>query len=294
MYVWKGTKFSRTRDSPIPLSGRLVGKCDNCLDVTAHEGQTTGDSARTVRIRPHRGWVALNLRELWSYRELLYFFVWRDLKVRYKQTVFGALWAVIQPFMLMVVFSLFLGRISGIAPAGRAVPALRVRRPRALDALLAEPRRILEQPRGGIEPHPEGVLPAAPPARRGDRVATCSTSSSRWPCSACSCSTSASCRHLFVLWVIPLTALAVMTALAVGIWLSAVNVRYRDVRYAVPFLVQLWLFASPVAYSADLVPEQWRTLYQLNPMAGVIEGSAGRSWGRARRRRWVPSWSRAS
>ena len=227
-------------------------------------------SAQTV-IRPGRGWVSLDLRELWAYRELAYFFIWRDLKVRYKQTLFGALWAVIQPFMLMVVFTLFLGRISGIAPEGVAYPLFafaglvpwtlfsqsligssgslvgaanliqKVYFPRLLLPVAAIGSYLLDFVIAmavlGLLMLYFGVLPT-----------------------------------LTVLWVIALTALTVTTSLAVGIWLSAVNVRYRDVRYAVPFLVQLWLFASPVAYSAEIVPAEWQAIYQLNPMAGVIEG----------------------
>jgi lipopolysaccharide transport system permease protein len=215
--------------------------------------------------------VALNLRELWAYRELAYFFVWRDLKVRYKQTVFGVLWAIIQPFMLMVVFSLFLGQISGIAPAGVPYPLFvfaalvpwtlfstsligssdslvaasnliqKVYFPRLLLPVSAIGARLLDFAIAmavlGLLLLYFGVLPT-----------------------------------LTILWVLPLTALAVMTALAAGIWLSAANVRYRDVRQLVPLLVQLWLFASPVAYSAAIVPPNWLWLYQLNPMAGVIEG----------------------
>jgi len=239
--------------------------------MTLRRRYPSAEPVPIVHIRPSRGWVSLNLRELWSYRELAYFFVWRDLKVRYKQTAFGALWAVIQPFMLMVVFSLFLGRISGIAPAGVPYPLFafaglvpwtlfsqslvwssdslvgasnliqKVYFPRLLLPVSAIGSYLLDFVIAmavlGLLMLYFGVLPS--PA---------------------------------ALWVIPLTALALATSLAVGIWLSAVNVRYRDVRYAVPFLVQLWLFASPVAYSADLVPAQWRAIYQLNPMAGVLEG----------------------
>ena len=224
-----------------------------------------------IRIKPHRAWVSLGWRELWSYRELGYFLVWRDLKVRYKQTVFGALWAIIQPFMLMVVFSLFLGRISGIAPAGVPYPLFafsglvpwtlfsqsvvgssnslvsasnliqKVYFPRLLLPISAIGSNLLDFLIAmvvlGLMMFYFGILPS-----------------------------------LAVLWLIPLTVLGLTAALAVGIWLSALNVRYRDIRYAVPFLIQLWLFASPVAYSSELVPAQWRTLYQLNPMAGVLEG----------------------
>jgi lipopolysaccharide transport system permease protein len=225
--------------------------------------------ARTV-IRP-RGRLALDLRELLAYRELLYFFVWRDLKVRYKQTAFGALWAVIQPFLLMVVFTLFLGQINGVAPEGVPYPLFafaglvpwtffaqsligasdslvsssnllqKVYFPRLLLPAAATGSYLLDYAIGlvvlGLLMLVFGVVPG-----------------------------------LEALWILPLTGLALATALAVGIWLSAINVRYRDVRYAVPFLVQLWLFASPVAYSAAIVPPEWQALYQLNPMAGVIEG----------------------
>ena len=229
------------------------------------------DAVPTVRIRPHRGWVALNLGELWSYRELLYFFVWRDLKVRYKQTAFGALWAVIQPFLLMVVFTLFLGRISGIAPEGVPYPlfAFAGLVPWTLFASsvigssgsLVDASNLLQKVY-----FPRLLLPAA---AIGSYLLDFAIA-------------------MFVLgllmlyygfpptiealWILPLTVLAVATAAAVGVWLSAVNVRYRDVRYAVPFLVQVWLFASPVAYSAAIVPAEWQAIYRLNPMVGVIEG----------------------
>jgi lipopolysaccharide transport system permease protein len=239
--------------------------------MIAHKGQTTGNSTPTVRIQPRRGWEALNLREIWSYRELLYFFVWRDLKVRYKQTVFGALWAVIQPFMLMVVFSLFLGRISGIAPAGVPYPlfAFAGLVPWTLFAQsfigssgsLVDASNLLQKAY-----FPRLLLPAAAIGSYLLDFAIAMVVLGLLMVFFGVLPT------LLVLWIVPLTALALGTALAVGIWLSAVNVRYRDVRYAVPFLVQVWLFASPVAYSADLVPSEWRAIYQLNPMAGVIEG----------------------
>ena len=226
--------------------------------------------ARTV-IRPSHGWVSLDLRELWAYRELAYFFVWRDLKVRYKQTFFGALWAVIQPFMLMVVFSLFLGRISGVAPAGVPYPlftfAALVPWTLFSSSLIGSSDSLVSASNLLQKVYfPRLLLPAA-------------ATGSYLVDFAIAMLVLALMMVYFgvlptikVLWLLPLVALAVVTALAVGIWLSAVNVRYRDVRYAVPFLVQVWLFASPVAYSADIVPTKWLWLYQLNPMAGVIEG----------------------
>ena len=239
--------------------------------MIAQQPDSTAERPAVIRIRPHRAWVSVDWRELWSYRELGYFLVWRDVKVRYKQTIFGVLWAIIQPFMLMVVFSLFLGRISGIAPSGVPYPLFafsglvpwtlfsqsvvgssnslvsasnlvqKVYFPRLLLPVSAIGSNLLDFLIAmvvlGLMMFYFGILPS-----------------------------------LSVLWLIPLTVLGLTAALAVGIWLSALNVRYRDIRYAVPFLIQLWLFASTVAYSSELVPAQWRTLYQLNPMAGVLEG----------------------
>jgi len=239
--------------------------------MIARRPLATAERPAIIRIRPHHAWVPLEWRELWSYRELGYFLVWRDVKVRYKQTVFGALWAIIQPFMMMVVFSLFLGRISGIAPAGVPYPLFafaglvpwtlfsasvvassnslvaatnliqKVYFPRLLLPISALGSNLLDFVIAmvvlGLMMLYFGVLPP-----------------------------------LAVLWLLPLTAFALTAALAIGIWLSALNVRYRDIRYVVPFLIQLGLFASPVAYSSDLIPARWRALYELNPMAGVLDG----------------------
>jgi lipopolysaccharide transport system permease protein len=235
------------------------------MTVEPHANQSS------ITIEPQRGWVAVNIAELWAYRELLYFFVWRDLKVRYKQTIFGALWAVIQPVMLMVVFTLFLGRISGIAPAGVAYPvfAFAALVPWTLfaqsligaSASLVDASNLLQKVY-----FPRLLLPLA---AIGSYLVDFGIAFVVlalllvWfgvPLTAS------------LVWVLPLTVLLLEVALAIGVWLAAINVRYRDVRYAVPFIVQLWLFASPVAYSASLVPPEWRTIYLLNPMAGVIEG----------------------
>jgi lipopolysaccharide transport system permease protein len=222
-------------------------------------------------IRPKSGWVALNLRELWSYRELGYFFVWRDLKVRYKQTVFGALWAVIQPFMLMVVFSLFLGGIGGIAPAGVPYPLF------AFAGLV--PWTLFSQSLVGSSDSLVGASNLLQKVYFPRLLLPVAATGAYLVDFAIALVVLGLLMVYFgvlptlqAFWLLPLAALAVVTALSVGIWLAAVNVRYRDVRHAVPFLVQVWLFASPVAYSADVVPARWQWLYQLNPMAGVLEG----------------------
>lgn len=228
---------------------------------------------RPVRttIAPSSGWVGLRLPELWAHRELLAFFVWRDLKVRYRQTAFGAAWAVLQPLALMLVFTLFLGQVSGLAPDGT---------PYALFTLTAlVPWTLFSQSLIGASDSlvsaanllqkvwfPRLLLPiAAVVSYVLDFLIGLVLLAAflLW---------FGVTPGLQALWIAPLTILALGAALGVGIWLAAINVRYRDVRYAVPFIVQLWLFASPVAYSADVVPEGLRTLYFLNPMAGVIVG----------------------
>lgn len=225
----------------------------------------------TIRIQPSKGWVSLKLRDLWEYRELLYFLAWRDIKVRYKQTALGAAWAIIQPFFTMVVFSIFFGRLAKVPSDGIPYPIF------AYCAL----------------------LPWSYFAGALDRVGNSLVGSANLitkiyfprlvvPLSA----TIAGLLDFAIafvvligmmvfykitptaaLWSLPFfLLLALATALAVGLWLSALNVEYRDVRYTIPFITQFWLFASPVAYPSSLVPEKWRVFYGLNPMTGVVEG----------------------
>jgi lipopolysaccharide transport system permease protein len=222
-------------------------------------------------IRPSRGWVRLDLRELWAYRELLQIFIWRDIKVRYKQTVIGAAWAVIQPLFTMVVFSVFFGRLAGIPSDGVPYPIFAYA---ALvpwmyfgNALTGATNAVVEHSRMITKVYfPRLFLPAAPVV--GGLVDL-----------GIALAVLAGLMLFFRiapgpgLVLLPLFVLmAVATALAVGLWLSALNALYRDVRYAVPFMVQFWLFASPVAYPSSLVPEPWRVVYGLNPMVGVIDG----------------------
>jgi lipopolysaccharide transport system permease protein len=222
-------------------------------------------------IAPARGWVPVRLGELWEYRELLYFLVWRDVKVRYKQTALGMAWAVLQPTMTMVVFSIFFGRLGHIATDGPPYPvfAYCALLPWQLFAyaLAESSNSIVTNQRLLTKVYfPKLILPLA-----SVMVGLVDFS--------------VSCLVLFGLmawyglvpgtaaWTIPLwTVLAVMTAVAVSLWLSSLNVRYRDIRYTVPFLTQLWLFATPVAYPSSLVPPAWRPLYALNPMVGVVDG----------------------
>ncbi len=222
-------------------------------------------------IAPSRGWVALKLRELWAYRELLYFLVWRDIKVRYKQTVLGAAWAIIQPFFTMVVFSLFFGSLAKMPSDGIPYPIF------AYTALvpwtffangLTQASNSLVGNSGLIKKvyFPRLAIPIAGVLSNLVDFALAFVVLlfmmiyfKLWPTAA-------------ILWLPLLLLLAFVTALGVGLWFSALNVEFRDVRYVVPFLTQFWMFATPVAYPSSLLHEPWRTLYGLNPMAGVVEG----------------------
>jgi lipopolysaccharide transport system permease protein len=239
--------------------------------MSSREATALGFSPSRTVIRPRSGWSPLNLGEVWAYRDLLYFFVWRDLKVRYKQTVFGGLWAILQPFLLMVVFSVFLGRVSGISPEGVPYPlfAFSALVPWTLfsSSLISSAGSLVGSANLIQKVYfPRLLLPvAAVGSYLLDFVIAMGVLGLMMAWYGIQ-------PDWQVLWVIPLTALAVITSLAVGVWLAAVNVRYRDVRFAVPFLVQLWLFASPIAYSSAIVPEELQTIFALNPMAGVVEG----------------------
>ena len=226
--------------------------------------------ARTVITPPH-GWLELNLHEIWAYRELLYFFVWRDIKVRYKQTVIGAGWAIVQPFFTMVVFSLFFGLLAKIPSLGLPYPIFYYS---ALlpwmyfaNALSSATNTMVEQQRIITKVYfPRIILPlAAVLSGLLDFLIAFAILIGMMLFYGLVPTPAALLLPFFLL-------LAVATALGAGLWLSALNAIYRDVRYALPFLVQFWMFASPVAYPSSLVPERWRWLYGLNPMAGVIEG----------------------
>ncbi|HMA33565.1 MAG TPA: ABC transporter permease [Chloroflexia bacterium] len=225
----------------------------------------------TIRITPSRGWVALKLGELWEYRELIYFLIWRDVKVRYKQTVLGAAWAIIQPFFTMVVFSLFFGQLAKVPSDGIPYPIF------SFAALVPWSFFV------------NGLNQAA------NSMVTSSNLIKKvyFPRLIVPISTVVSGIVDFglafvvllgmmlwygivptvdVLWLPFFLLLALVTALGVGLWLAALNVQFRDVRYVVPFLASFWMFATPIVYPSSLLPEPWHTLYGLNPMAGVVEG----------------------
>ncbi len=227
--------------------------------------------APAIVIRPFRGWVPINIRELWVYRELLYFLTLREIKVRYKQTVLGFAWALIQPLMMMIVFTIFFGNLAKIPSEGIPYPLFNYA------ALL--PWTLFAE---GINRSSISLVQQATLIQKVycPRLVM--------PMAGILSPVVDFCIALLILvgmmiyygyaptmrtFLLPgFVALAGLTALGVGLWLSAINVKYRDVRYTVPFLVQLWLFASPVVYSSSLLPEKWQIIYGLNPMAGVIEG----------------------
>ena len=222
-------------------------------------------------LRPSRGFLRLNLRDVWEYRELLYFLVWRDVKVRYKQTALGAAWAILQPVMTMLVFSVFFGRLAKVPSDGIPYPvfAFTALLPWQLFAYaLSESSNSLVSNQNLITKvyFPRLVIPiAAVLAGLVDFAIAFVVLLGLMLYYGIVPTAAVALLPLFML-------LAVTTALAIGLWLSALNVKFRDVRYTIPFLTQFWMFATPVAYPSSLVPEPWRALYGLNPMAGVVEG----------------------
>lgn len=230
-----------------------------------------GELDLTTVIRPARGWISIDLRELWQYRELVYFLTWRDMKVRYKHTVLGTAWAIIQPLATMVVFSLFFGRLAEVPSDGLPYPVF------SLTALVpwtffanglnqSANSVVLSQHLIQKVYFPRLVIPIATVLSGAvDFLLAFLVLLAMMPFYGVHPSPR-------VIWLPFLFVLALVSALGVGLWLSALNVRYRDVRYAVPFLTQFWLFMTPIAYPSSLLPETWRALFGVNPMAGVVEG----------------------
>jgi lipopolysaccharide transport system permease protein len=230
----------------------------------------THNSETLVIIEPRKG-LNLRLGELWEYRDLLYFLVWRDIKVRYKQTALGVLWAVLQPILATLVFSIFFGRFAKVPSNGIPYPvfAYTALLPWQLFAYsLSESANSLVSNQNLIRKvyFPRLVIPlSAVLAGLVDFGVSFIVVLVLMLKYGITPTRSIVALPLFLL-------LAIASALAVGLWLSALNVQYRDVRYTIPFLTQIWMFATPVVYPSSLVPAQWRSLYGLNPMAGVVEG----------------------
>src|SRR3990167_3916070 len=231
-------------------------------ELTKHE-------PTTIYIKPSKGLAALNLRDLWIYRELVFFMVWRDVKVKYKQTLLGMAWAVIQPVMTMLIFTFLFGKVAKLPTDGIPYPVF------SFAALLPWGLFVtaLNQGSRSLVAHnnmvtkiyfPRLILPMASVFAGLVDFAIAFVIliglmfyyqvSPAWN----------------IFWTLPFfLLLAIITALGVALWLSAINVKYRDVNQALPFLTQFWLFATPVAYSSSIISEKWQILYSLNPMAGV-------------------------
>ena len=234
--------------------------------------KTTGiDRKNVLRIEPSKGWVPLKMRDLWEYRELVYFLVWRNVKIRYKQTALGASWAIIQPFMTMLVFSLFFGRLAkvpsdnvpypifsfaGLVPWTFFANSLSL----ASNSLIGSAHLITKVyfPRLAIPIATvlSGVVDFAVAFLMLLVMMMYYGITPMWR----------------MLWMPLFLLLTLVTALGVSLWLSALSVEYRDVQHVMPFILQFWLFATPIAYSSSLLSEPWRTVYGLNPMVGVVEG----------------------
>jgi lipopolysaccharide transport system permease protein len=233
-----------------------------------------------VTIQPSRSWSALNLRELWAYRELLYFLVWRDVKVRYKQTALGVAWVVMQPLLTTVIFTLFLGRMVGVPSDGVPYPlflyAGMLPWTFFTGAITFSSNSLVGNSHLITKVYfPRALIPAAAVAARLLDFAV-----------------GFAVLVFLMAWyrvgltpnilMLPVCVLLVMLfSLGLGMAASAVNVKYRDVGVIVPFVLQLWMFAAPVVYPVSLVPERWRRLYALDPLVGIIEGFRSSLFGRA-------------
>ena len=232
-----------------------------------------------VTIEPNRSWVALDLRGLWTYRELLYFLTLRDVKVRYKQTLMGAAWAILQPLFAMLIFTLFFGKLARIPSDGIPYPlfAYAGLLPWTFfsNAISNSGNSLITSTNLITKVYfPRMIIPGA---AVGAGLVDLSIAflvlvglmvyygvGFSWA----------------MLMLPPLVLLTAVLALGVGMWLSALNVKYRDVRHALPFLIQLWMFLSPVIFPASLVPQKWRWLFLLNPLTGIIEGFRSALFGR--------------
>ena len=224
-----------------------------------------------TEITPARGWAHLKLRELWAHRELLYFLTWREIKVRYKQTALGVAWAVLQPLFTMLIFTVFFGRLAKMPSDGI---------PYSLFALTALTpwtffSNCLTISSNSLVSNANLVTKVYFP-RLAIPIAAVFSGAIDFLLAFALLMIYVLYMHFWptwrILWLPCFVLLTVVTSLGVGLWLSALNVEYRDVRYTVPFLTQVWLFSTPIAYPSSIMHEPWRTVYGLNPMVGVVEG----------------------
>jgi lipopolysaccharide transport system permease protein len=228
-------------------------------------------TVQRLRIQPSTGWGALNLGELWAHRELVYFLTWRDIKVRYKQTALGASWAILQPLLTMAVFALFFGRLAKVPSDGVPYPLFSFT---ALVPWMFFANGLTQASNSLV--HNANLLTKVYFPRLAIPISTVMAGFLDF---ALSFVVLLGMVVYFgitptmnVVWLPLFVLLALVTSLGVGLWAAAINVKFRDVRYTIPFLTQFWMFATPVAYPSSLLPEPWRTVYGINPMVGVVEG----------------------
>ena len=244
------------------------------MDITEELKPFAGEPQKQLlhlRIEPSKGFVPIKFKELWEYRELLYFLIWRDIKVRYKQTALGAAWAIIQPLMTMVVFSIFFGKLGKMPSDGLPYPIFSFAAlvPWTLFANgLTQGTQSLVGSSNLIKKvyFPRLIIPTATVlAGVVDFLISFAVLLVLMLIYGIT-------PTINTLWLPAFLLLTLITSLGISFWLSALNVEYRDVKYIIPFLTQIWLFATPIAYSSSLLSEPWRTIYGLNPMVGVVEG----------------------
>ena len=224
-----------------------------------------------LSIEPPSGWAALELRELWLYRELLFFLAWRDIKLRYKQTALGAAWAILQPLLTMVIFSVIFGQLAKLPSDGIPYPIFTYAAllPWQLFSFaLTNSSNSLINSQNLISKvyFPRLIIPLA------STLAGLMDFAIAFLVLLGLMAYYHITPTMAILYLPLFLILALLSALAVGVWLSALSVEYRDVRYIVPFLTQFWMYATPIAYASSLIPENWRLLYGVNPMTGVVEG----------------------
>jgi homopolymeric O-antigen transport system permease protein len=232
---------------------------------------TTAPALVSSRFEATSGWASLRLAELWEYRELIYFFTWRDIKIRYKQTVMGALWAIIQPLFTMLIFALFFGRLAKVPSDGIPYPIFSYTAlvPWTFFATgMTQASNTLVQNSNMLKKiyFPRMTMPI------GTVIAGCVDFCLAFVVLLGMMAFYGTIPTWKVVWLPFFLLLALITCLGVSLWLSAMNVQFRDVRYMIPFLTQFWMFATPIAYPSSLLPEPWRTIYGINPMVGVVEG----------------------
>jgi lipopolysaccharide transport system permease protein len=250
------------------MGGQMAVDSSNVAPTQAPDGATI---QTPIIIKPSRGWVNLQLKEVWEYRELLYFLAWRDIKVRYKQTVLGAAWAILQPFLTMVIFSIFFGGLAGVPSDDIPYPIF------SYAALV--PWMFFAN---GLTKSTQSLVSGANMVKKiyFPRLLMPMSSVFSGLVDFVLAFVVLLAMMLYfniiptmaIIWLPLLLLLGLVTSLGVGMWLTAMNVQFRDIRYVMPFIVQAWMFATPIAYPSSLLDEPWRTLYALNPMVGVVEG----------------------